>query len=230
MADRRIYAGYYKRYDGRTVYVVTMAKDADSGEDVVIWTPDLYAEHRQYLTMTKKSFCEYVVVDGQRLAKFKRQPQMRIPDGMAEEYENEGFRGPMRKKAVCVADEYDDWNGFAPAGYYEYAKLLCEQYSFCVKKYMLCKAEKRYIGICKENFLALEKDLIFLQHCMKTVLKEHREYFTERFVEGLSIRKYAEAHNLNRGSVDYMQKKFYSALARVLKERDAAEGICRLKK
>ena len=37
-------------------------------------------------------------------------------------------------------------------------------------------------------------------------------------------------HQLNRGSVDYRQKKFFSALARLLKERDEAEGRCRLRK
>ena len=47
MADRRIYAGYYQRYDGKLIYVVSMAKDADSGEDIVIWTPFTYSEtHR----------------------------------------------------------------------------------------------------------------------------------------------------------------------------------------
>ena len=49
-------------------------------------------------------------------------------------------------------------------------------------------------------------------------------------LDGLSIRKYAEAHQLNRGSVDYQQKKFFSALASLLKERDEAEGTCRLLK
>ena len=49
-------------------------------------------------------------------------------------------------------------------------------------------------------------------------------------MEGLSIRKYAETHQLNRGSVDYLQKKFFSALARLLKERDKAEEKCRLRR
>ena len=40
----------------------------------------------------------------------------------------------------------------------------------------------------------------------------------------MSIRRYAEAHQLNRGSVDYLQKKFFSALAHLLKERDEAGG------
>ena len=49
-------------------------------------------------------------------------------------------------------------------------------------------------------------------------------------MDGLSNRRYADAHQLNRGSVDYQQKQFFSALARLLKERDEAEGTCRLLK
>ena len=47
-------------------------------------------------------------------------------------------------------------------------------------------------------------------------------------MDGLSIRKYAQAHNLNRGSVDYIQKKLFSALAAELKARDVSDGRCRL--
>lgn len=39
MANRRIYAGYYRQYDGKVVYVVTMAKDADTDKEMIIWTP-----------------------------------------------------------------------------------------------------------------------------------------------------------------------------------------------
>ena len=59
---------------------------------------------------------------------------------------------------------------------------------------------------------------------------EYQDYFQERFVDGLSIRKYAEAHQLNRGSVDYLRKKFFSALAQLLKERDEVDRKCRLRK
>jgi len=90
--------------------------------------------------------------------------------------------------------------------------------------------EKRFTAITRSDFAKLKEDLQFLDNALKTVLLEYRDYFRERFVEGLSIRKYAEAHQLNRGSVDYMQKKFFSALARLLKERDEAEGRYRLRK
>ncbi len=33
---------------------------------------------------------------------------------------------------------------------------------------------------------------------------------------------------MNRGSVDYLQKKLLIALAQLLKERDEADGTCRL--
>ena len=65
---------------------------------------------------------------------------------------------------------------------------------------------------------------LFLKNCLKTVLREYAGYFEERFVSGPPIRKYAQAHDLNRGSVDHLQRKFFAALACALKERDDAEG------
>ncbi|WP_297716474.1 hypothetical protein [Intestinimonas sp.] len=90
--------------------------------------------------------------------------------------------------------------------------------------------EKRFIAATKSDFSKLKEDLQFLENALKTVLSEYKDYFRERFIEGLSIRKYDEAHQLNRGSVDYLQKKFFSALACLLKEWDEAEGLCRLRK
>ena len=91
------------------------------------------------------------------------------------------------------------------------------------------KTVKLAVGISKEDFRSLKEDLIFLQHCLKTVLQDYKSYFEERFVAGLSIRKYAQAHSLNRGSVDYLQKKFFTALAHELKERDEAQGKKRIR-
>ena len=74
----------------------------------------------------------------------------------------------------------------------------------------------------------MTEDIVFLQQCLKTVLRDYNKYFKERFVDRLSIQKYAQAHNLNRGSVDYIQKKMFIALAAELKVRDEADGVCRL--
>ena len=70
---------------------------------------------------------------------------------------------------------------------------------------------------------------LFLKNCLKTVLNDYTGYFDERFAKGLSIRKYAQAHDLNRGSVDHLQRKIFTALAQALKERDEAEGRNRLR-
>ena len=93
--------------------------------------------------------------------------------------------------------------------YNAYAKELCEKYNFDWNKYRLCVKEQRYITITLNEFAVLKENLWFLDNTMKTVLAEYQNYFQKRFVEGLSIRKYVEAHQLNRGSVDYLQKKFF---------------------
>ena len=62
MADRRIYAGYYRRYDSKLIYVVTVAKDADTSEEMVVWMPATYSEKHTYYTTSKQSFCESVLV------------------------------------------------------------------------------------------------------------------------------------------------------------------------
>lgn len=76
-------------------------------------------------------------------------------------------------------------------------------------------------GQAKEN-------VAFLDAALAGDLVEYADYFRERFVEGRSIRKYAAAHGINRGAVDYIQKKFFSALAALLEARDDAENKCRL--
>lgn len=229
MADRRIYAGYYRRYDGRVIYVVTMAKDADTDEEMVIWTPNVYADRRAYYTMSKRSFCDSVLIDGVRQPKFKRQTQMRISDSGADRFEEDGFPRPARKAEAHTEDGYDNWHSPSVGTYYEYAKKLCEGYRFSRAKYALCVKEKRYIGISKEDFRELKSDILFLKNCLGTVLRDYADYFEERFVKGLSIRKYAQAHDLNRGSVDHLQRKFFTALAQTLRERDEAEGQNRLR-
>ena len=231
MAGRRICTGYYRRYDGKTVYVISTATDADTGEETVIWTSYPFADVPRYCTSSKKSFCAFVKVDGERKAKYKRQINMKISAAAIERLEDEGFRGPVRKRHRRQLDEeYDSREYQQSLTYHAYAKELCENYTFDWNKYHLCVKEKRYAAITRSDFAKLKEDLQFLNNALKTILSEYRDYFRERFVDGLSIRKYAEAHQLNRGSVDYLQKKFFSALARLLKERDEADGKCRLRK
>ncbi len=35
--NRRVYAGYYKKYDGSLIYVIAVLKDVDTGKSVVVF-------------------------------------------------------------------------------------------------------------------------------------------------------------------------------------------------
>ena len=230
MSDRKICAGYYRRYDGKVVCVISLATDADTGEESVIWTTYPLADVPRYYTSSKKSFCAFVEMNGERKAKYKRLLNMKISGETIERLEEEGFRGPIRKRQRLQSDEaYDTREYQQSPTYYAYAKDLCEHYIFDQNKYRLCVKEKRFAAITRSDFAKLKEDLQFLDSALITVLAPYQNYFRERFVNGLSIRKYAEAHHLNRGSVDYLQKKFLTALAQLLKERDESDGICRLR-
>ena len=54
MADRKIRAGYYRRYDGKVFYLVTTAKDLETGEETVILRPYVYGDVAQYYTMSRE--------------------------------------------------------------------------------------------------------------------------------------------------------------------------------
>lgn len=214
----------------RRSYVISLSTDADSGEDTVIWITYPFADVPKYYISSKKSFRAFVKVDGERRAKYKWLMNMKISAEAIEMLEDEGFRGPVRKRQRRQLDEeYDSREYQRAATYHAYAKELCENYNFDRNKYRLCAKEQRYVSITRSEFAKLKEDLRFLDNVLKTVLLDYRDYFQERFVKGVSIRKYAEAHQLNRGSVDYQQKKSFSALAQLLKERDEADGKFRLR-
>lgn len=226
--EKRVYAGYYKRFDSVLIYVITVTKDIDTGENTVICKYVRHSENTEYFTITKRSFCEKVEWNGNLVDKYVRQTQYHIDDYKIDVLESEGFSGPKRKIPNPTLDEYDSRQYRRSKDYYAYAKDLCEHYLIDLRKYQLCTSRKKYVTITAADFAVMKEDLIFLQQCLKTVLRDYNGYFKERFVDGLSIRKYAQAHNLNRGSVDYIQKKLFTALAAELKARDEADGICRL--
>ena len=84
------------------------------------------------------------------------------------------------------------------------------------------------------NYIRITKENIDREHiCCAMSNKQSntkKEWLKERFEEGKSIRKYAEAHNLNRGSVMYIQNKLMATLSKLLEERDRADGKSRLAK
>ena len=227
--DKRVYAGYYKRYDGKLFYVVTMAKDGVTGEDMVIYMPYSIRNDENYLTISKKQFCEPVMVDGKLRARYKRQTQMRIEQDFIDSLENDLLPTQKRKRVPRPDEEkYREYR--TATNYYDYAKDLCVNYLVDLRKYKFSKNYyDDFIALSKKEMEIVYEDLKFIKTCFQTVLRDYAEFFDERFIKRLSIRKYAEAHNMNRGSVENIQQKMYKKLSALLYERDQADGKVRIK-
>lgn len=190
--------GIYQRYDGMQTEVLYITRDIDSGMEMLVCRD---AEYRVY-TITMQSFLARTQWQGRFVTKYRPLKPKEEPDSPE--------RHPRQ------AEDYD-----------AYAKDLCEHFAQDLRKYKLCVEQKQYF-IPKEDFFAIKEDVNFLNNCLRTVLSPYNALFKGRFIDGLSIRKYAALCGKNRGSVDYEQKKLFAALAQELQLRDEAEGKNRL--
>ena len=181
MADRKIRAGYYRRYDGKLIYLVTTAEDAETGEETVILRSYSFSEVPQYFTLSKKSFCAFVEIDGERRARYKRVTNMKITEAVISNLAEDGMRGPIRKKSAERDAEYNSRVYQTAPTYLAYAKDLCENYRFDSAKYRLCMNEKRYAAITRSDFAKLKEDIQFLDNALKTVLQDMLGHFSAGF-------------------------------------------------
>ena len=228
--ERRVFAGYYKRYDGKHIFVVTTAKDYASQEEPVIFYTVDYKDKNQYVTMPLKDFNAKVKHNGKTVRCFTRQTQMNAPNWLWLDIEEDGFEGVRRtNKPKEHKESYYSRRFRTATTYYDYAKDLCKHYTEDRDRHLLCKAHNRYIGISKDEYAVMMEDYRFINGCLKSVMKVFAEYFTERYINGVSVRKYADQHDLNRGSVEHIERKMMDTLAAELKRRDEADGVCRLK-
>ena len=231
MAVKRVFAGYYTRYDGKRIYVVRVVKDIDTGEAVVICKDASFIRegNEEYYTIRLESFCEQVNVDGILKDKYIRQTRREVEPEMIGEVTEDGFPEPKRKPLTYIDDEYQPRCVRRSCSYYEYAKDICTNYRMDLRRYKLIRERKQYIGMGgKAEYQAMCEDMSFLQQSMRTILKDYVELFQKRFSEGLSVRKTAEAMHLNRGAIERRQIALYRTFAQLLQQRDEADGVCRL--
>ena len=75
MALKRVFAGFYTRYDGKPIFVVRVLKDIDTGESIVVCKDASFAkeDNEHYYLIRYTSFCEQVEVDGVLRDKYVRQ-------------------------------------------------------------------------------------------------------------------------------------------------------------
>ena len=229
---KRVYAGYYTRWDKKRIYVVRVVKDMDTGEEIVICKDASFSKkgNENYYTITKASFCGQVEADGVLQDKYVRRTREEIDRGMILEVKEDGFEGPKRKPFTYRDDEYDTRYIRTSSSYREYAKDICDNYQLDLRRYKLIKERRQYIGVSgKESFSAMCEDITFLQQSLKTVLADHTEIFRTRYAKGLSVRKAAEELQVNRGVIERRQAALLDAFSQLLYERDQADGACRLR-
>ena len=149
MAVKRVFAGYYKRYDGKRIYVVRVVKDIDTGEAVVICKDASFIRegNEEYYTIRLESFCEQVNVDGILRDKYIRQTRREVEPEMIGEVTEDGFPEPKRKPFVYIPCEQDERHIRRSRTYYEYAKDICENYRMDLRRYKLIRERKQYIGV-----------------------------------------------------------------------------------
>ena len=135
MAVKRVFAGYYKRYDGKRIYVVRVVKDIDTGEAVVICKDASFIRegNEEYYTIRLESFCEQVNVDGILRDKYIRQTRREVEPEMIGEVTEDGFPEPKSKPFTYVNDEYAERAIRCSRTYYEYAKDICENYRIALR-------------------------------------------------------------------------------------------------
>lgn len=190
--------GAYLRYDGVRVEVLYLTRDIDTEKEILVCRD----ADRKIYTISLLSFLARTEWQGRFVTKYK---SLSGP----EEREQ-----PQRRPRQAT-----DYAG--------YAKDLCENFAEDYRIYRLCVDQKQYF-IPREDFQAIKEDVAFVTTCLKTVLSPYNAFFKGRFMEGLSIRKYAQTTGKNRGSVEYTQKKLLAELEQALRRRDETEGKVRL--
>lgn len=149
MELKRVFAGFYTRYDGKHIFVVRVLKDIDTCESIVVCKDASFSkeDNEHYYLIRYASFCEQVEVDGVLRDKYVRQTRREIDDGTVREVYEDGFPEPKSKPFTYVDDEYVERAIRCSRTYYEYAKDICENYRMDLRRYKLIRERKQYIGI-----------------------------------------------------------------------------------
>ena len=130
MALKRVFAGFYSRYDGKPIFVVRVLRDINTGESIVVCKDASYAKEdsEHYYLIRCTSFCDQVEVDGVLRDKYIRQTRREVEPEMIGEVTEDGFPEHKSKPFTYVDDEYVERAIRCSRTYYEYTKDICENY------------------------------------------------------------------------------------------------------
>ena len=104
MALKRVFAGFYTRYDGKPIFVVRVLKDIDTGESIVVCKDASFSkeDNEHYYLIRYTSFCEQVEVDGVLRDKYVRQTRREIDEGTVREVKRTAFRSPRASPSLML--------------------------------------------------------------------------------------------------------------------------------
>ena len=82
------------------------------------------------------------------------------------------------------------------------------------------------VGMTYDELLELASNMNCLSNALKnSELKNYHDLIIERFLKGISIRKYAKKHNMAKGSVEHQTKKARYIFAGLLARYDLAQAV-----
>lgn len=117
-----------------------------------------------------------------------------------------------------------------PVDYKSKAKYILDNLQVDYEKYKVCKQIRNgkvffsSIGMTYEEMNELIKNIHCLSQSLKTIdMKPYLTLVKDMYINGLSNIKYAEKHNIDRGSVEHQKKKLFYVFAGMLAKYDLAQ-------
>ena len=151
---RRIFAGYYKRYDGGLhFYVIRVVPDLITGEDVILCRKDSFNDF-SYFVLSRKEFDSKVDCGGKKIKKYYRNTRQNpISDKELENIEMDGFPTTIRR----TYKEDKMHHTRMARTYEEYAKELLEWYKRDAEACMLTKKSGKIVGMASVETMRFSK-------------------------------------------------------------------------
>ena len=200
--------GKYESADGKKVFVTDVALNEATGKQMVLFYIDNGAQRLRVLSREQFE-SKYTV--------FKLMVRRR--EAKSYLFNDYDFKSSIPKPRE-----------FKPQpSYLEYAKYIIANYAEDHRLLEMGRQQKKLVGLRLEDKIIISGDHEFLYDCLSNLLSEYKDFVKGCLFDGLSIREYASAHNLNRGSVEYLRNKFFRDFAYLLEQRDKTEGMIRIK-
>lgn len=184
----KVKPGIYRVYNGSPVEVIMMVPEPETGKEFVICKKWRFVRNKDYFVVSKEKFYSEVEDKyGQKHQLYRYDDSYEEQLSNLEDIEEDGFNVReriirMEKKAHRFDDTYLKSRRLRSSpSYTEYAKDILLHKTKDEARVRLCRSEKKYVGIKKEDYNILVSDLKFLDICLKGPLAPFADFINERF-------------------------------------------------